>query len=41
MSKPEHIHEILIRIASDLNDPFGHTLRQCPFIQATTLQTSR
>ena len=38
MSKPEHIHEILIRIASDLNDPFGHTLRQCPFIQAELIR---
>lgn len=38
MSKPEHIHEILIRIASDLNDPFGYTLRQCPFIQAELIR---
>lgn len=38
MSKPEHIHKILIRTASDLNDPFGHTLRQCPFIQAELIR---
>lgn len=34
MSQPAHISEVLLKIAADSSDPFGRTLRQCPFIQA-------
>lgn len=34
MSQPAHISEVLLKIAADPSDPFGCTLRQCPFIQA-------
>ena len=38
MSQPVHIFEILLKIAADLNDPMGRTLRQCPFIQAELIR---
>lgn len=34
MSQPQHISEILLKVAADSNDPFVKALRQCPFIQA-------
>ena len=37
MKQPEHISEVMIRIASDPNDGFGKVLRQCPFIQKELL----
>ena len=37
MKQPEHISEVMIRIASDPNDGFGKVLRQCPFIQKDLL----
>lgn len=38
MSQPVHICESLLKIAADLNDPMGRTLRQCPFIQAKLIR---
>ena len=37
MSKPQHISEVIIKIASNPNDDFGKVLRQCPFIQKELL----
>ena len=34
MSQPQHISEILLKVAADPTDPFAKVLRQCPFIQA-------
>ena len=34
MSQPQHISEIMLKIAADSNDQFGKVLRRCPFIQA-------
>lgn len=38
MKQPQHISEILLQIAGDPKDPFGRTLRQCPFIQAELIK---
>lgn len=38
MSKPEHISEIMVRIASNKNDDFGKVLRKCPFMQAELIR---
>lgn len=37
MSKPQHISEVIIKIASNQNDDFGKVLRHCPFIQKELL----
>lgn len=37
MSKPQHISEVIIKIASNPNDDFGKVLRHCPFIQKELL----
>lgn len=34
MSQPQHISEIILKIAADPKDQFGKVLRRCPFIQA-------
>ena len=41
MSQPVHICEILLKIAADLNDPIGRTLRLCTFIQAELIGRKR
>ena len=41
MSKPRHILEIMLDIASDPNDSFGKVLRQCPFIQAELIRSKK
>lgn len=38
MSKPEHISEIMVRIAANKNDDFGNILRKCPFMQAELIK---
>ena len=38
MSKPEHISQILVRIAADKKDDFGKVLRRCPFMQAELIR---
>ena len=38
MSNPEHISQILVRIAADKNDDFGKVLRRCPFMQAELIR---
>lgn len=38
MSNPEHISQILVRIAADKNDDFGKVLRCCPFMQAELIR---
>lgn len=37
MSKPQHISEVIIKIASNPNDDFGKVLRHYPFIQKELL----
>lgn len=37
MKQPQHISEVIIKIASNPNDDFGKVLRQCPFIQRELL----
>ena len=37
MSKPQHISEVIIKIASNPNEDFGKVLRHCPFIQKELL----
>lgn len=37
MSKPQHISEVIIKIASNPNDDFGKVIRHCPFIQKELL----
>lgn len=37
MSKPQHISEVIIKIASNPNDDLGKVLRHCPFIQKELL----
>lgn len=37
MSKPQHISEVIIKIASNPNDDFGKVFRHCPFIQKELL----
>lgn len=38
MKEPQHISEVIIKIAADPKDDFGKVLRQCPFIQAELLR---
>ena len=38
MKEPQHISEILLKIAADSTDPFGCVLRRCPFIQAELIK---
>ncbi len=38
MKEPQHISEVIIKIATDPNDGFGKVLRQCPFIQKELLR---
>lgn len=38
MSQPRPLSDILLQIAADPTDPFGRTLRQCPFIQAALIK---
>lgn len=37
MKQPQHISEVIIKIASDQKDNFGKVLRQCPFVQRELL----
>lgn len=41
MSQPQHISEIMLRIAADPNDPMGKALRRCPFIQAELIKQKK
>ena len=38
MKEPQHISEVIIKIATDPKDDFGKVLRRCPFIQAELLR---
>lgn len=41
MSQPKLLSEVMLEIASNLKDPFGKVLRQCPFIQAELIHRKK